>query len=121
DNRNVQNLLMDAFDEGIINTSNFARARKIITNRLKNSRAAEKESNDLAGNYTVKMLARDISHATEAKNNFIRQAKDKEGRLFLLLDGISALWQDSALVSMIQEENLIDRPTLSGEYSYERE
>jgi ParB family chromosome partitioning protein len=121
DNGNVQNLLMDAFDEGVINSSNFASARKIITNRLKRSHKENTGLADPTGNYTVEMLTRDIAHATEAKNSYVRQAKDKEGRLFLLLDGISVLWQDSEFIEMARDEKVIDRPTLSGDYGYARD
>lgn len=114
----MQHILMDAFDQGIINTLNFTSARKIINSRL---HSTQHDNSRDQGKYTMKMLTQDITKATTSKNNFVRQAKEKEGRLFLLLDGVNTLWRDSNFVTIAREENLVNRPTLSGDYSYEQE
>jgi ParB family transcriptional regulator, chromosome partitioning protein len=114
----MQHILMDAFDQGIITTLNFTSARTIINSRL--NRVHHTTSGD-PEKYTMQMLTQDITQATTSKNSFVRQAKEKEGRLFLLLDGINALWRDPNFLAIAREENLINRPTLSGEYSYEQE
>ena len=40
DDANIQNVLMDAFDQGIVNCQNFARARRIIGTRLERASQA---------------------------------------------------------------------------------
>jgi ParB family chromosome partitioning protein len=117
---NVQHILMDAFGQGIINTQNFGSARKIINARLY-SRRTEGAVVSANTKYTVQTLTHDITQTTESKNNYVRQAKEKEGRLFLLLDGINTLWRDPAFLELLRMEKLINRPILSGDYSYEQE
>ena len=114
----MQHILMDAFDEGIINTQNFTSARRIINSRLNRARHNSPGGSE---KYTMQMLTHDITQATESKNSFVRQAKEKEGRLFLLLDGINTLWRDPHFLTIAGDENLTNRPTLSGDYNYEQE
>jgi hypothetical protein len=109
---------MDAFDQGIINSKNFTRARKLINRKIHNTENGKTRNPE---HYTMKMLTNDIGQATESKKNFVRQAKEKEGNLFLLVDCINTLWRDVNFLALAREENLIDRPTLSGGYNYEQE
>ena len=115
DEANIQNVLMDAFDQGIVNCENFAKARAIIVARMdrrrrKDGRAAGKE-------YTVATLTNDIASTTRAKESYVREAEGKEGRLFTLLDGLEALWNDAVLVELIRAEGLGSRPALKGTYN----
>jgi len=112
DDANIQNVLMDAFDQGIVNCQNFARARAIINARFdrrnrKGNRTAE---------YTVKALVTDIADTTKAKNSYVRESKEKENRLLLLLDGIETLFQDEDFVDLLRQRSLVDRPDLLGTY-----
>jgi ParB family chromosome partitioning protein len=111
DDANIQNVLMDAFDRGIVNASNFAKARSIINARADNrKRKAPTE-------YTVAALTQDITTTTQAKDSFVREAQGKESRLFTLLDGLAELWNDSAFLQLLQTEQLDKRPELSGAYN----
>ena len=112
---NIQNVLMDAFDQGIINCQNFARARAIINGRF-NSRNRKKSKANNPANYTVKALVSDIADATKAKDSYVREVKKRENRLLLLLDGIEALFQDEAFVELLRQESMVDRPDLLGTY-----
>jgi ParB family chromosome partitioning protein len=115
DDASVQNVLMDAFDQGVVGCQNFARVRGIINARLEK----RKRSNGRAGegNLTLAHLTGDIASATEAKASYVREAQGKESRLFTLLDGIATLWQDPALLELLKAEGLAQRPELSGTYS----
>jgi ParB family chromosome partitioning protein len=115
DDVGIQNVLMDAFDQGIVNSSNFAKARAIINARMD----GRKRKNCAGGSteYTVAALTEDISTATQAKDSYVREAQGKESRLFTLLDGLAALWNDKAFVELIQAENLNKRPELMGTYN----
>ena len=114
DDANIQNVLMDAFDQGIVNCQNFARARSIINARF-DRRNRKGKGNSTAG-YTVKALVNDIADATKAKDSYVRESKEKENRLLLLLDGIETLFKDEAFVDLLRQESLVDRPDLLGTY-----
>ncbi len=111
DDSNLQNVLMDAFDEGLVTTNNFAQARKIV-----NARAKSKHSG--RNGYTVNQLKRDIVDATKSKTSYVREAKDRENRFLTLLTEINDLWEDAELTQLITEEELHERPELAGDFSY---
>jgi ParB family chromosome partitioning protein len=113
DDATIQNVLMDAFDQGIVNSNNFARARGIINARVD----GRKRKGSGAEQYTVATLTQDIVSATEAKDSFAREAQGKECRLYMLLDGLRALWQDPAFVKLLSAEKLEKRPELAGKYN----
>jgi ParB family chromosome partitioning protein len=115
DEAGIQNVLMDAFDRGIVNSSNFAKARAIINARM--DRRKRKKGAGGAGEYTVAALTEDIATATQAKESYVREAQGKEGRLFVLLDGFATLWKDTEFVQLIHAEQLDKRPVLTGTYS----
>ena len=106
---------MDAFDEGIVSTANFAQARRIIMARAK----AGKEKPKTPEQYTLGQLKQDIAEATRTKVSYVREAKGKESRFLTLLAGINALWRDPALVDLLRDEELSDRPELAGDFAYE--
>jgi ParB family transcriptional regulator, chromosome partitioning protein len=113
DDAGIQNVLMDAFDRGIVNCENFAKARAIInvrTDRRKRKGSAKQE-------YTVASLTSDIATATQEKDSYIREVQGKERRLFTLIDGVSSLWKDAVLLQMLNAEGLGQRPELTGTYS----
>jgi len=113
DDATIQNVLMDAFDQGIVNSNNFARARAIINARMdrRKRKGAEPEE------YTVAALTEDIASATHAKDSFAREAQGKESRLYTLLDGLAALWEDREFMQVLQSEGLGKRPALAGKYT----
>ncbi len=113
DDATIQNVLMDAFDQGIVNSGNFAKARAIINGRM--DRRKRKGSGP--EQYTVAALTEDIATATQAKDSFAREAQGKESRLYTLLDGLAALWDDQDFVLLLQTENLHKRPELTGKYN----
>jgi ParB family chromosome partitioning protein len=115
DDSSIQNVLMDAFDQGIVNSNNFSKARSIIAARSDHRK--RKGSNGASSEYTVATLTSDIATATHAKDSYVREARSKETRLFMLLDGINALWQDTALSELLRVEGLNQRPALAGTYN----
>lgn len=110
----IQNVLMDAFDRKIVNCENFAKARAIIRARMDPRNRKGKHNGP--NNYTVNNLKSDIAQATQAKESYVREAQDKETRLFALLDGLNELWSDKTLSELLQAEGLSDRPELAGTY-----
>lgn len=114
DDGQLQSVLMDAFDEGIVTTTNFSQARRIITARSKESRKTPANKR-----YTVTQLVQDIAETTKAKSSYVREAKTKENRFMTLLNGINALWKDAAFIQLVREEKLFERPELVGDFNYE--
>jgi ParB family chromosome partitioning protein len=113
DDSSMQNLLMDAFDRGIVNCQNFGKARAIINARIDSRKKARKGK---AG-YTVDTLTTDIANATQEKESYVREAQDKEVRLFALLDGLDTLWKDETVLDLLRAEGLDKRPELAGTYN----
>ena len=114
DSMQLQNLLMDAFDQGIVTTNNFAQARKIITQHAKQHK--KKPGNK---DFTVDQLKQNITEATKKKASFVRQAECKENRFLTLLSGINALWRNESIVELLKKESLHNRPDLMGDFLYE--
>ena len=110
----LQNVLMDAFDEGLVTTTNFAQARQII-----NSRARTAKNNTLPAKYSVTQLRQDIAEATRAKTSYVREAKTKENRFMTLLSGINGLWKEEEFLQILREEKLLNRPDLAGDFHFE--
>lgn len=115
DDGNVQNVLMDAFDQGVVTSSNLARVRAILNARV--DRRKRKGGARLPGEYTVATLTEDIASTTQSKESYVREAQGKESKLFALLDGLATLWADADLVRLIQGEQLAERPALTGSYT----
>jgi len=113
DDATIQNVLMDAFDQGIVNSRNFARARTIITSRLDGRKRKKAKPDD----YTVVALKEDIASATIAKDSFAREAQSKESRLYTLLDGLAILRKDMELMELLVDESLDKMPDLAGTYN----
>lgn len=113
DDSQLQNVLMDAFDEGLVTTNNFAQARKIISARARDPKTKN------AAKYTVSQLRHDIEDATRVKTSYVREAKTKENRFMALLTGINTLWKDEEFLQMLREEKLFERPELAGDFRYE--
>ena len=114
DSSQIQNVLMDAFDEGIVTTNNFGQARRIITARSRDSKKTTTTKE-----YTVNQLVHDITETTKAKASYVREAKTKENRFMTLLNGINALWKDPEFVALVKQENVDKRPSLLGDFNYE--
>ena len=106
---------MDAFDEGIVTTTNFAQARRIIMARAR----VGKEKKKTPEQYTVDQLKQDIAEATKAKVSYVREAKSKESRFLTLLTGSTRSGRTPSCVDLLREEKLPTRPELAGDFAYE--
>jgi ParB family chromosome partitioning protein len=122
DSATVQNLLMDAFDNRIINCSNVATVRKIIMSRLTRrsiplrSKGSGTPIPVTPSLYTMDQLKSDISAATKEKEAFVKEASFRENRLLMLLEGLKSLWADSGLAGLLMKEGIGPIPLLTGEY-----
>jgi ParB family chromosome partitioning protein len=116
DDSQLQNLLMDAFDEGLVTSTNFGQARRIIASRTREHKTRQEAAN---AKYTVSQLQQDIVDVTKVKASYVREAQTKENRFMSLLTGINVLWKDEPLVQLLREEGLFQRPDLAGDFHYE--
>jgi ParB family chromosome partitioning protein len=114
DDGQLQNILMDAFGEGLVTTTNFGQARRIIS-----ARARASKTKTVSPKYTVTQLKQDIADATKVKTSYVREAKSKENRFMTLLDGVNALWKDKELLQLLRKTDLFKRPVLAGDFHYE--
>ena len=115
---NVQHVLMDAFDNGIINSSNATRVRNLIELRLNRGKQPLKKKEPTGKDiYSIKDLKRDITKATTEKERFVREASVRENRLLNLLDGLSTIWKDEVLTAILKEERFDEKPQLVGTYN----
>ena len=110
----MQNILMDAFDRGIVTTNNFGQARRIISARAKHTKKATVDKD-----YTVNQLVSDIAETTKVKTSYVREAKSKENRFMTLLSGINTLFKDDAFVAIVRKAKLDKQPVLSGDFQFE--
>jgi ParB family chromosome partitioning protein len=113
----IQHVLMDAFDSGLINSANTARVKSLIERRfsLGKQPLKKKESTGKAV-YSIKDLKRDISRTTVEKESFVRQASVRENRLLNLLDGLATLKTDPVLMGILHDDKLEALPQLVGTY-----
>lgn len=114
----TQNLLMDAFDTGLVSTSNLRRVRQIIKERLHRlgiERKADPPQDDSqAAQYTVSDLKRDIAKVSRDKESFVREATNKERRLVCLTEGLKELRSSKEFLDLLKAEGLDELPELQG-------
>lgn len=112
----IQNLLMDAFDSGIVNSANLRRVRRLITAKEGRAppgpEAEHPRGREHAPAYTVAQLRRDIAKVCQEKESFVREASKKEGMLVTLFEGMKTLRSDEAVARLLREEGLAEMPDL---------
>ena len=116
----VQHVLMDAFDSGLINSANAARVREIIEFRVNRVRPRDKRGQPhhpgKERQYTLATLRHDLARLIRDKEDFVRQATTRERRLLLLVSGMKACWQDAEFVKLMSQHGITSQPELSGNY-----
>jgi ParB family chromosome partitioning protein len=116
DNSMVQNVLMDAFDSGIVTSGNFDTVRKVLERRVGLGRDPSARAKGSSRKIALAQLKSDIAKRTKDQASYVRQAKGKENRLMALLDAVSVLWKDKELLALLRSEGLYKRPQLEGQY-----
>jgi len=120
DTAGVQNILMDAFDCGIVNSQNFPTVKKIIDMRMTRGEGVERRTGGLSPlpqDYTIKQLKLDVNKMTREKEAFVNEAEVKENRLLSLLYGLHTIWKDQKVIELIKSENIGPMPKLKGKYN----
>lgn len=115
----MQNILMDAYDEGIVGVKNLPAVKKIIETRARTGKTThrskeERKNNPLVkSDYTLKDLKEDIRRITEEKEDYAHQAEGREIRLYAILNDLKILMSDTETWSLITTEGLGDIPALT--------
>jgi ParB family transcriptional regulator, chromosome partitioning protein len=118
DDAQVQNVLMDAFDSGLINCSNMVNVRKIIELRINHGKRPGKNGHTTpASNYTVRDLTKDITRITKEKEGFVRETTTKENRLFTMLNALKTLAEDENWRTLTSQAGISEPPILEGSYT----
>jgi ParB family chromosome partitioning protein len=117
----IQNVLMDAYDSGMVNSANFMQVKRILATRLeRKARPKSGSESGRGGNkhvkYTVQQLKHDIVRVTREKESYVREAEHKENRLFALSGALEVLMKEPEFVALLAGEGLDARPQLAGKY-----
>jgi ParB family chromosome partitioning protein len=123
DSSMVQTILMNAFDEGVVNSRNLPAVRRVIESRTRHRQESEGVRRSVSGvrnDYTLKQLKADITKITREKAAFVDEASVKENRLLVLLDGLSTLWSDEELSTLVASEGIGPIPAMKGVYNVTR-
>jgi len=116
----IQNILMDAYDCGIVNSKNYPTVKKVIDVRIARGESSGRTSGKpsiLAPNYTIGQLKSDIYKITKEKEAFVNEAEIKENRLLSLLYGLHTIWKDPKVIDLIKSEDIGPMPQLKGKYN----
>ena len=117
----IQNILMDAFDSGLINSTNLGRVRSLLEKRKRRSDSegiGERENrSSKALQYTVVQLKRDIKRVTREKEKFVQEMSQKENRLFFLVELLKTLRGEAPFMGLLRREGIEDFPKLHGNYA----
>ena len=116
DDATIQNVLMDAFDDGMVDCKSVPRVRRLLEQRMNRGKCPPRYPRSEQPPCTVKDLARAIATTTKDKEDFVRETSRKENRLLALLMGTAALLSDDALLALLAAHNLDTPPKLDGEY-----
>jgi ParB family chromosome partitioning protein len=118
DDASVQNILIDAFDSGMISAKNVHVVRKMIEHRqVHGKNPSDKNRRHECPKYTVNQLKADITRITKEKEAYVREATFKQRRLIVLVDGLNTLWRDEEFLALLKAKNLADRPKLEEVYN----
>ena len=119
DEATIQNVLMDAFDDGLVNCSTVGRVRKLIELRMSHGKRTDNRNRTGSHACTLKDLTREITKATKEKEGFVRETTRKENRLLSLLMGTSDLLEDPDVLRLLDTHKLLPPPELAGNYGYD--
>lgn len=119
DDAQTQEILMDAFEQGVVSTANLRRVRNIIRDRQKNIGIPRHTETSMGHDYTVEELKRDIAKTCREKEAFVREAEMKEGRLVTLVEGLRTLRGNPQFLEILRAEEVAEMPVLQGPYKVE--
>lgn len=115
DDTTIQNVLMDAFDDGMVNCNTVRRVRKLLELRMNRGKSSDRRIRQSEG-YTLKELKHEIVKSTKEKEDFVRETQQKENRLVTLLLGISTLMEDPQGMELLSAFDLAEPPKLQKDY-----
>ncbi len=118
DDATIQNVLMDAFDDGLINCNTVSRVRKLLELRVNRGKRMTRKNRSGQHAISLRELTREITRATKEKEGFVRETSRKENRLLTLLVGISGIMDDPEVIKLLRANDLGTPPRLVGQYGF---
>jgi len=110
----IQNVLMEAYDKGVIGHKNMYRVRRILERRK--NRAQTDGRVRFKG--TLEELRSEINRVTKEKKIYVTQAKSRETRLTQVSLALDKISEDDEFNELLKTTGLInEKPKLKGEYS----
>jgi ParB family chromosome partitioning protein len=119
DDATIQNVLMDAFDDGLVNCNTVIRVRKLLESRISSGKRLRPRNRTNESTYSLKDLTADITKTTKEKEDFVRETTRKENRLLTLLMGMSSLMESRDFIELLTKHGLGAPPQLAGEYGFD--
>lgn len=116
DDTTIQHVLMDAFDDGMVNCNSVRRVRKLLELRMSRGKGSDKRNRRAEG-FTLKELKHEITKSTKEKADYVRVTQQKENRLMMLLIGMSAMMEDPEGMKQLTNFGLAEPPALQGTYA----
>lgn len=105
---NIQRLLMDAFEEGMITSKNLKMVRRILESRKKTPNVTQYKD--------IEELKNSIQDMTEKKRIECNQAKKKESRLYRLLLALKEFKKSKEFLDLMKENGISSALNLKGNY-----
>lgn len=117
-NEDVQNLLIDALESGLIGSKNVNSVLKVINDRMldKQDKNGENTTGKETGDLNIGRLRKEIQHVTKEREQFARQAKIGMNRVTCAVIMLGKLVENPEFVACARRENIPDLPPLSRNY-----
>lgn len=118
-NEKVQDLLIDAWESGIVSTRNVNPVLKIINERMLERTAAESGADEGCNDHDLSIgrLKKEIQQVTKEREQFARQAKVEMNRVTYATILLGRLLENPEFVISARREGLPDLPPLSRKYA----
>ncbi|NQT34550.1 ParB N-terminal domain-containing protein [bacterium] len=114
----LQNLLVEGLEAGLVSGTDIPTVRRLIVSRQRYGKKYPPWNSKEKGSTkprTLDELRKDIKQTLSKQEKFIQKSKHAENRLIILSDDLYRLNNDTAWIELIREENLIDFPHLKGD------
>ena len=115
-NENVQDLLIDALENGVIGTKHVNSVLKVINERILDKQDESGAVRKEVAEWNVGRLRKEIQQVTKEREQFSRQAKIGMNRVACAVMMLKKLTENPEFVASARRENLPDLPPLSRNY-----
>ena len=115
-NESIQDLLIDALENGVIGTKHVNSVLKVINDRILDKQEEAETTRKEVAEWNVGRLRKEIQQVTKEREQFSRQAKIGMNRVACAVMVLKKLTENPEFVACARRENLPDFPPLSRNY-----